>query len=262
MHAADDSKITLDMGMRMSDPDARVLLLHNIVFRCIPATLRVVLTTRTRIKFGVTFSGLWLLQNEHRVVPKLAKFQREMLQYNNVSRWDTSLLGKILLYSNLCLLAVQIPASNYTILSPTELLVTGNSVPRTTGEECCNERLCQKIIIHKRFGSTRFVAVQHTALTTESKTFLLKLSDRALAPGGLCADRIYICTKEWDAVRQMSDIRNQHAHRPSEKVTAVELKEVINKMNFALKSLNIQRCQHINGCICCNKTESSDCNNL
>ena len=240
------------MGTWIVDSDARILVLHNIVFRCIPAVLRVVLTTKIKVKFGVTFSGQWLLNNEHRVVPKLARFQQEMMQYNNVSRWDASLLCKILLYSSLYLLAVQVPSSNYIILNPNELLVTEGIGNLTLGQTagCFSERHHQKMIIHKRSGSTRFVTIRHSTVFTESGTFLLTFSDPILNRSIRKEDNIYICSEEWSAVREMGDIRNQHAHRPSEKVTTDELKQVVNKMSTALKSLNIQPCQHTNRCIC------------
>ena len=227
------------------DASKRILMLHYIVFRCIPVALRKILVCKIREKFGVVASGSWLLKN----VSGLPRFQREIIKHEDISKWDVSLLCKILLYSNLCLLTEQIPSSDYVILSPSALKITSNAwtVP------VIDRHFKMIVIAQDKFGSTKFVPIKYTIQFTDTGVMHLKLS-----AGGLSAHafqdthfgELHLCTKQWNAVREMRDIRNQHAHRPNEKVSADELADVTNKMNSALKWLYVRPCQSVGECIC------------
>ena len=228
------------------DASNRILMLHYIVFRCIPVLLRKILVRKTQEKFGLTVSGSWLLKN----VSGLPRFQREIMQHKDISRWDVSLLSKVLLYSNLHLLTEQIPSSDYIILSPNVLKIIDESM---AWKVCVIDRNLQMIIIvHEEFGSTKFVPVKYTIEFTNMGALHLKLSDKLLAPAfqDSCFGQLHLCTKQWNAVREMRDIRNNHAHRPNEKVSIDELTTVTNTMNNALKWLNVTPCQSVGGCIC------------
>lgn len=226
-------------------------MLHDIVFRCIPVSLRNILIKRIQSKLGITFSGLWVLKNEHHIIPRLARFQREMIQYKHISKWDTSLLCKILLYSDLHLLAEWIPPSDYTVLTPSEIVITNYNIISSLNTLGYIERNFQWVIVQGR-SSTRFVRVKCATICADKRILQLKLSDRVLLP--MVQDthywQIYICSHQWNAVRQLGIIRNQYTHRPNEKVSTVELAKVINEMNNALNSLNIPPCQNTRGCIC------------
>ena len=225
------------------DASKRILTLHYIVFRCIPVVLRKILVCKTQEKFGVIVSGSWLLKN----VSGLPRFQRKTIKHKDISRWDASLLCKILLYSNLHLLTEQIPSADYVILSPSVLKITNES---TAWKVCVIDKDFQMIIIaQKKFGSIKFVPVKYTIQFTDIGTLHLKLPDGLLAPT-LHFGQLHLCTKQWSAVREMGDIRNQHAHRPNEKVSVDELASVKNKMNNALKWLNVKPCQSAGECIC------------
>ena len=223
------------------DASIRILMLHYIVFRCIPVALRNVLVSKARDKFGITLSGSWLLKN----VSGLPRFQHKTIRYKHVSKWDASLLCKILLYSNLHLLTEQIPPSDYKILSPNVLEITNES---TAWKTCLTDKDFQTVIVQQKFGSTRLVAVDYATMFTDT-TLKLKLSQRILVPT-FRFGQIHVCSQQWIAVREMGVIRNQHAHRPNEKVSMAELVDVTNKMNNALKLLNITPCENVKKCIC------------
>lgn len=217
----------------------RILMLHSIVFRCIPDILRKTLVSKTREKFGVIFSGSWLLKN----VSGLPRYQYEIIRHKDISKWDTSLLCNLLLYSNLHLLTEQIPSSDYIILSPSELEITNKS---TAWKVCATDKI---IIVRKRFGSTKLVPVKYTILFTDMRALHLKLSNGLLVP--IFQDtRIHLCTKQWSTVREMGNIRNQYAHRYKEKVSVDELLIATNKMKNALKWLGASPCQSVGECIC------------
>ena len=226
----------------------RILLLHYIVFRCIPVVLRKILVCKTQDKFGVIVTGSWLLKN----VSGLQTYQRKIIKHKDISEWDASLLCKILLYSNLHLLTKRIPSTDYMILSPSLLKIVNES---TAWKVCTIDKDFQMIIIvQEKFGSTKFVPVNYTIQFTDMRALHLKLSDGLLAPTlqdtHFHFGQLYLCTKQWSAVREMGDIRNQHAHRPNEKVSVDELASVTNKMNNALKWLNVTPCQSVGECIC------------
>lgn len=224
----------------------RILMLHYIVFRCIPVALRKILVCKIQEKFDVAASSSWILKN----VSGLPRFQREIIKHKDISRWDVSLLCKILLYSNLRLLTEQIPSSDYVILSPSALKVTNETTAWTI--PVIDRDFKMIAIVQDKFGSTKFVPIKYTIQFTDTGAVHLKLS------GGLSAHafqdtrfgELHLCTKQWSAVREMRDIRNQHAHRPNEKVSADELAAVTNKMNSALKWLYVRPCQSVGECIC------------
>lgn len=222
------------------DVSKRILMLHYIVFRCIPVALRSVLVCKTQEKFGIMVSGSWLLKN----VSGLPKFRRK-INHQDISKWDASLLCKVLLYSNLHLLTEQIPSSDYVILSPRVLKIT-NEI--TAWKVCVIDRDIQMIIIvRERFGSTKVVPVKYTIEFTNMGVLHLRLPDGLLVPA---FQQLHLCTKQWSAVREMRDIRNQHAHRSNENVSIDELATVTTKMNNALKWLNVTPCHSIAECIC------------
>lgn len=228
------------------DASTRILMLHYIVFRCIPVVLRKILVCKTQEKFGVIVSGSWLLNN----VSGLPRFQRKTIKNKDISRWDASLLCKILLYSNLHLLIEQIPSADYVILSPSVLKITNES---TAWKVRVIDKDSQMIIIaQKKFGSIKFVPVKYTIQSTDMGPLHLKLPDGLLAHTfqDTHFGQLHLCSKQWSAVREMGDIRNQHAHRPNEKVSVDELASVTDKMNNALKWLNVTPCQSAGECVC------------
>ena len=226
------------------DASKRILMLHYIVFRCIPVALRKVLVCKTQEKFGIMVSGSWLLKN----VSGLPRFQRKIINHQDVSKWDASLLCKVLLYSNLHLLTEQIPSSDYIILSPSVLKIM-NEI--TAWKVCVIDRDIQMIIIvQEKFGSTKFVPVKYAIEFTNMGVLHLKLPDGLSAPAFQDVRQLHLCTKQWSAVREMRNIRNQHAHRSNENVSTDELATVTTKMNNALKWLNVTPCQGIAECIC------------
>lgn len=187
-------------------------------------------------------SGSWLLKN----VSGLPRFQRK-INHQDISRWDASLLCKVLLYSNLHLLTKQIPSSDYVILSPRVLKITNEIAWKL----CVIDRDVQMIIIvQERFGSTKFVPVKYTIEFTNMGILHLRLPDGLSAPAFQDVQQLHLCTKQWSAVREMRDIRNQHAHRSNENVSIDELATVTTKMNNALKWLNVTPCHSIAECIC------------
>jgi hypothetical protein len=205
--------------------------------------LRKTLVCKTQEKFGTTVSGLWLLKN----VSGLPRFQHSMINYQDISRWDASLLCKVLLYSNLHLLTEQIPSSDFVILSSRVLKIT-NEI--TAWKICVIDRDFQMIINTAQEKFTKIVPVKYTIEFTNMGALHLKLPDGLSAPAFQDVRQLHLCTKQWSAVREMRDIRNQHAHRPNEMVSTDELATVTNKMNNALKWLNITPCQNIGECIC------------
>lgn len=252
--------------MRIADPNTRVLILHDIVFRCIPALLRSILVRTVRTKYNATVSGVWLLKNEHRVVPKLSRFQRDMIKYKNISHWDTSLQCKILLYSDLHLLAERIPTSDRCkLLSPRKLLLATDSsswVELLDSRTHCFRngatRSQPTLIIQEGSRSfINYVLLLHTTILAKERSVLLELSD-PVVPLSRVHNKvlnnltIYFCSQEWDAVKQMRDIRNQYAHRPNEKVSAEELNKVAYKMSGIVQSLNLEPCKNsrFNTCFC------------
>ena len=158
----------------------RILMLHSIVFRCIPDAFRKILVSKTQDKFGVIFNGSWLLKN----VSGLPRYQSKIIKHKDISEWDASLLCKILLHTELHLLTEQIPSSDYIILSPSVLEITNES---TAWKVCAMDKNFQMIIVQKRFGSTEVVPVKYTILFTNMGAVHLKLSNgllRGVARGG------------------------------------------------------------------------------